>query len=767
MSFWEKPRQPFTGLALSAAAGICVAECCAASPWVVVPLILVAGLILFRWPRTVPVLLFTAAAFYTLHLFNFHLGAGRALAAEIGTQSRVVQASGIVIDEPQATGASRWGARSRFHIRLEQITLDGTMRSCDAKVAAQWAGVPPAYGDRVKFTGNARGILQPRNPGQFDYASYLKRQDIYSEIRLQYPSDGSVLSSGHGNLLMEFAHQARRWMQSKLSLDLQDSPEIAGLIQSLVLGLKNETPEETRELFQRTGTMHLFVVNGLHVGLFALIAWVLIRPLGVTRRRSVFVIIPLLAFYALVTGLSPGSVRATIMAGIVLGAHLADRKSLSFNNLAAAAFGILLWDTNELFMPGFQFSFGVVFSIMLLAGRFQRFFARFGQPDPFVPRVLWTVWQQAGAVSSKVVAGLLGVSVSAWLGSLAFTVTYFHLLTPSALIANLFVVPAAFLVLGHGILTMTTALFSSTVAAIFNNTNWCVARLLLLVVQGFAHVPGSHVYVELPRFKESPVCEFTVFDLGAGGAIHLRAEGRDWLINTGNGFAYEGIVRNALRMRGVNRLDGLILTHGNAAHVGAATMALEDFNPLQIVDSALLDRSRSRRLFHAELASRALGKGIFERGDMLELSPRVHARILYPPAGIEARSSDDKCLVLQLDVCGSRVLLMANSGFFTEQWLVKNEPELRSDILIKGWHGSDLSGTPGFLDAVHPQLIICSAASFPESVSIPESWTADVAKRAIRLFRMDETGAVHVGITADDCEVRAYLGESIFRTSRR
>ena len=47
------------------------------------------------------------------------------------------------------------------------------------------------------------------------------------------------------------------------------------------------------------------------------------------------------------------------------------------------------------------------------------------------------------------------------------------------------------------------------------------------------------------------------------------------LVNTGSDSAYENIVRNALRMRGVNRLDGLILTHGNAGHVGAAVTVLD------------------------------------------------------------------------------------------------------------------------------------------------------------------------------------------------
>ena len=167
---------------------------------------------------------------------------------------------------------------------------------------------------------------------------------------------------------------------------IEDDAEIAGLVQTITLGLKQETTAADRELFQHVGALHLFVVNGLHVALLAGILALLLKPFGIHRRAFAAVIIPILFAYALLTGLNPGSVRAAIMAAVIFGASFVERRPFSFNTLAAAALILLLWDTNELFQDGFQFSFGVVAAIILLADLIQDSILPFGLPDPFLPR---------------------------------------------------------------------------------------------------------------------------------------------------------------------------------------------------------------------------------------------------------------------------------------------------------------------------------------------------------------------------------------------
>ena len=109
--------------------------------------------------------------------------------------------------------------------------------------------------------------------------------------------------------------------------------------------------------------------------------------------------------------------------------------------------------------------------------------------------------------------------------------------------------------LGRGIGTLLVSPIWKTGAAYFSNANWLCAKALLWVVGTFAEMPGGHVYVEIPRAGGVPECEFTVLDLHEGGAAHLRAGGRDWLLDSGHAKTYPRTVLPYLRSRGINQLD--------------------------------------------------------------------------------------------------------------------------------------------------------------------------------------------------------------------
>lgn len=743
------------GLAGFAAGGIVLAENWPVGAWGIGLLVIILGVLLYYFKSQSLVFILTGSAFFTLHFLTVRSGPGVELAQVLSSQTCAVAARGIVIEQPEQRTSGRMGERSRFQFALERITIEGQSYSIKAPVIVDWTGKTPLLGDRLEFIASASNLTPPRNPGEFNQPAYFKRLGIYSILRVRFPMDGKILSSGNGNPIYLLATKARHWMQEKLRLDLEDSPEIAGLIQSLVLGLKEATPEATRQLFQATGTMHLFVVNGLHIGLFSAIAWHLLKPFVRTRKRAVFFLVPLISFYALVTGLSPGSIRATLMAAILLGGHLAERKPLSLNSLAAAAFGILLFNTNQLFLPGFQFSFGVVASILLLAPRFRRCFSGLAQPDPFLPRLLWNRRQIFLAGVGRSIAGLMGVSLAAWIGSLPFTLGYFHLITPSAVVANLLMVPAAFAILGQGILSMSAACFSTWLAALFTNANWAAVKFLLWVVHAFSAVPGGHLYLELPR-PWAPKVEITVFDFGKGASIHLRTEGRDWLLDPANTGNFKAVVHPYLRSRGINRLDGLLLSHGHISNIGSALEAVDQFQPKQILDSPLRDRSGIRKTLNAGLLKRARGKTIVSRGDLIQLSPQTRMRILFPPRGFEARTADSRSLVILLETQGRRLLFMFDSGYPTEEWLLQNEPDLKCDVLIKGMHSSELSCTPVFLAATKPQLIVSGAGGNAGFSRISQQWVESLGKRT--LFRQDLTGAVTISIDRDGLRAQSFLG---------
>ena len=301
----------------------------------------------------------------------------------------------------------------------------------------------------------------------------------------------------------------------------------------------------------------------------------------------------------------------------------------------------------------------------------------------------------------------------------------------------------------------------------FNNANWLCAKMLLWVVHFFALVPGGHVYVELPRPGRAPACEFTVFDLQGGGATHLRADGRDWLLDCGHASRYPGTVLPYLRSRGVNWLDGLLLTHGDAQHMGAASAVLGDFAPRVIVDSPLRDRSAARRTLFAEMTAKRLGKRIAWRGDVFPIAPDAQLRVLFPPPGLVRSVADDKALIVRLECAGRRVLFMSDSGFATEHWLAQNESDLRADVLVKGQHAKDFSGTAEFISRVQPSVIICSALGYGAPSEALDAWTQSVRAQGIAVFRQDECGAARMEIRDGEIIIRGFVNGQIFNSRAR
>ena len=769
MKLPSAPRQPFVGLTFMAATGIIVAEVVPLAPAALISATLVVGiciLIAFCWPKSAATYLIVASGFFLLHKFATTNTAGQQLADKLGERPRIVTAVGCVITEPKISPSEF----ATFLLKLRSIELEGKTESTRAIWQVRWKGAPE-FGDELKLFGTAEPIAPPRNPGQFDMRAYLARHDVRRMLFARYPEDGTLIRHGGGNPILRAAQASRTWMQNALCRGLDDAPDAKSFISGIVLGIRHETPEDIEEPFQQTGTIHLFAIAGLHVGIAAALLWVLAAIARLSRKRAAAFIIPSLFFYAAVTGLHIPALRAAVMASILVGGYFFERRAFLPNSLAAAAFFILCWNTNELFSTGFQLSFAVVGAIVLFADPFFRFFRRRAAPDPFLPQSLVRGprrWMQS---SYEWLCGGASVSLAAWIGSLPLILWYFHLVTPISFLANLVVVPIAFFVLAVALLSLITTPLLPWVALIFNNANWTLATLVIGVVHLFAQIPGGHFYVGEPDWGNRIPAKMTVLDLGAGGAVHVRVNGHDWLIDCGSERTYEQIVRKYLHWAGVNRLTGLVLTHGDSQHIGGVTQLLNDFPRVRLIDNPAPDRSLiHRRLFRIVSKREGLrGKPAeLTAGDNFHFSRDAIAHVLFPPRGFAGATADDQAFVIRSSIApGTPILFMSDNGEETERTLLSNGSDLRSDILVKGQHSSGVSGSAPFLDAVQPRLIIATSKEFPEHERISEDWAEQLRARGIKLFRQDETGAVELNFSGDEWSARAYLTGEDFRSVRR
>jgi competence protein ComEC len=759
------PRQPFVGLALMAVLGIVVADFFPIATrdwWLAGTFFAAVAVPLSLWPKFGSTYLLVGAGFFLLHNLRARDTPGLQLAADLTERPRVVRADGIVTSEPKVAT----NGFATFLFELKSIEFEGKRHPTNATLLVRWRG-SAEFGDELKLFGVAEPIEPPRNPGEFDMRSYLARQDVRRGLFVRYAEDGELIRKGAGNSILRAAQKSRAWMRHVICRGLDDSPDVQNFLSGITLGLRHQTPEDIEEPFQQTGTLHLFAVAGLHVGIVARLLWILATVARLSRKWATAVIIPLLVFYAAVTGMHVSSVRAAVMSSILLAGFFFERKVFALNSLAAAAFFLLCWNTNEFFSTGFQLSFAVVGAIVLLADPLLKWLRQFGATDPFLPRNLVSASRRAISSSYEFICRGSSVSLAAWFGSLPLILWYFHLITPSSVYANLVVVPIAFFILAIALLSVVTLPIALAVSIIFNNANWTLATSVIALVHSFAQLPASHYYVAKPHWPTKDFAKISVLDVGAGAAIHICGSGKDWLFDCGSARDYERVLRAYLHAAGVNRLDGLILSHGDSLHIGAADLVASDFAPRLLIDNPTSGRSTSHRRMREVFSIRNIATRSLSAGEDFAFAPDVVGKILFPPAGFAVSMSDDQSLVVQVSLKNAKVLFMSDAGYATEKALLASRVDLRSDILVKGQHRSGNSGSDAFLDAVRPRLIVATSRDFPQQERISDEWAERVRSRGITLFRQDETGAVELEFEPDGWRARAFVTGEIFRSVNR
>ncbi len=242
-------------------------------------------------------------------------------------------------------------------------------------VAAPDLAAPPVGTDLVvKGKLHAPRVLQ--NPGTFDRPRFLAADGIFRELRLKDRGHLVFLATGHYPLAERLRGGIRQLLKPL-------APDLQAIYLSMLLGDQGEVTQEMRHNLARTGTSHLLVVNGLHLGMvaaviFFLAGWLMRRSAWLLLRINVVKVATLLAAaavvgYAWVAGGSPSTQRAEVMVLAFLLLIYLGRPREVWSALALAALIILSLTPLRLFSISFQLSFAAVAALIYLMPRLLRF----------------------------------------------------------------------------------------------------------------------------------------------------------------------------------------------------------------------------------------------------------------------------------------------------------------------------------------------------------------------------------------------------------
>lgn len=193
---------------------------------------------------------------------------------------------------------------------------------------------------------------------------------------------------------------------------------------TVLLGDRTYLTEDTRQLFADAGLSHMLALSGMHVSIITgILLWILFpfNLIGLYRWRYLLAV-PALWGYAMITGLNPSTVRAALMATILITALLMERRNSPWNALLLATFIILLFNPASLYDIGLQLSFICVAALI------------------FFVRPLNPVSQRKRPYLYKFASALL-VTLTATAASWAMVAYYFGIFPLSFIISNLIALP--------------------------------------------------------------------------------------------------------------------------------------------------------------------------------------------------------------------------------------------------------------------------------------------------------------------------------------
>jgi len=386
------------------------------------------------------------------------------------------------------TAASHAANRIHFGLQAETVTVAGVTHRIAEPLHVTLYGVPekpPLYGERWVLNGSLyRHVWQDRAQWQF-------RGGLREARRL----------APYGVSVPAFAQQVRRRASTILAHGIEGMADVTGVMQALLLGYRARLDPAIKRSFTSTGTMHIFAISGLHVAILCSVLVFAIGLCGVPRTGWVFALAPIIVLYAVSTGSRASAIRAGVMAAAYLLAPALRRRPDGLSALALAGVGILVWQPSQLFAIGFIFSFAAVAGILTLVPVLDAILQRWLRPDPLaVPELTdGAPWWGATVLWA---GRLAAVSLAAWLTSVPLSLYYFGRFAPIALVANLIVLPLAFLIIVTGCLSLVAgAGLGMWAAGVFNSANAVFVRLLnggmrLLEAVPYGHAEG--VRISLP-----------------------------------------------------------------------------------------------------------------------------------------------------------------------------------------------------------------------------------------------------------------------------
>ncbi|MDQ2681691.1 MAG: DNA internalization-related competence protein ComEC/Rec2 [Candidatus Eremiobacteraeota bacterium] len=696
-------------------------------------------------------------------------------------ETRTEQYTGTIIGDLQTSGNG-----STFGMQLD----DGR------RVLVSAMGALPQLGARLRLRGRLEPFDEARNPGEPSeraieqergYQAHLSSARILARLAAAKWSLNTTIASLH------------RIIGAGLRSQLPE-PE-ASILAGELWGERAALPPDLKAEFQQTGTVHVLVTAGLHLGIVALLTFWLLSALRIHRTTTCVLTAAIVWVYAIFSGAHLPAMRAATMVSFALAARAIGAKAISLNAISAAAIFIVFLQPESAISASFALSFSCVGSILVSHDVIDHALGGLGDYP-------------------KRLREALSLTIATQIGTWPIIAATFLAFMPYAVIANVAVVPVVGVTMLLGFVQVLLSPVPALAQAIANLNLWLLTWMVD-VVHVIAALPAARIVMTpaplwaigvydvavitafwcFRRAQPTAACGLlifsialilnppqlnahhrlivTVLDVGqADGIVIQTPAGHTLLVDAGGRLERgplsaaqssaeqigERIVVPFLLRHGVHHVDAILLSHPHGDHAGGVAPVLRELGTNEFADSGQVYRG-------------------FAYQDALSVARSERVRVVYPRAGMVWRTNDgvslrffgpelpfitgsrndinSNSLVFMLQYKSFRMLFTGDAGAEAEQRILSEGVDLHATVLKVGHHGSAYSSTPEFIAAIRPKYAVISVGRH-NLFGHPAPSTIETLQRiGAAVYRTDENGAVRVVTDGAQISIHTVLKEAL------
>ena len=509
--------------------------------------------------------------------------------------------------------------------------------------------------------------------------------------------------------------------------------------------------KNTLNNYQLNGISHLFAISGMHISLLTGIILFLLRKISYSIKLNYLIVTVILVFYLFLTGFSPSILRTTIMYIIIAINKSYNLKIKSIDIILLVLIIIIIINPFYLCNIGFQYSYIISFTLILCSNKISNIQGKI-KSSLYISYLCFIISFPISIYNFYQV-NILSIFINIILIPIVSIIIY-----PLAILT--FIFPFFYKIFTFSIIILETinnsisniTLFQIVFSkpptilfiiyyiiiylSIYNRKYLLILLLIIFIHQVYPYIDNKSLV--------------TAIDIGQGDSIFLKMPSNkgNILIDTGGITTFKkekwmepkekySIVRNKtipyLKSIGINKLNYLIITHGDFDHMGEAINLVNNFK----VEKVIFNCSSFNEL-EKELIKVLEKKKIKYYSCIKELN--IDNNKLYFLQTKEYDNENDNSNVIYTELNGYKFMFMGDASITTEKEILDryNLPDI--DVLKVGHHGSRTSSGEEFINEINPKYSVISVGK-NNRYGHPNKEVLDNLNDS-KIYRTDQDGSI-------------------------